>query len=395
MVAYAHYSTDARIKAYVRIIEKNGGKADVISLKEPDGREGTRIGETRVFPVMKKYQGSSSFSYIASYLLFFFIVLIRLNILYFRERYDAVHVHNMPNFLIFVTVIPRLLGARCILDIHDLMPVLYSTKFRAGEKGYLSRMLHIEQAISIWFASHVICADHLQHEYLRDTCRVPESKMTVIMNLPYPDLFKPVPQADRQNGEPLRLVYHGTIAERLGVDILLKAVARVKDDITVHLSIYGTGDYLDAAIALSGELGLQDHVYFSRASFPVEDIPEIVGTMDIGVIPNRKNNATDRYMLPVKLMEYVYLRIPVIAPKLAIIRHYFGEGMIKYYEAENIAELAKCFIELYRDPKQRSSQADNAFTIFSEYNWKGQEKEYLGLLRSIEKGTTVGAHIEL
>jgi hypothetical protein len=39
-------------------------------------------------------------------------------------RYNLVHVHNMPDVLVFEAFIPRVCGARVILDLHDPMPEL-------------------------------------------------------------------------------------------------------------------------------------------------------------------------------------------------------------------------------------------------------------------------------
>ena len=379
MIAYAHYFTDARIKAYVKLIEKNGSSVDIFALRECKGQKMERLGENRIFYLMDKYQGNSSFFYILSYITFFIRAFIKVSIFYFRERYAVIHVHNMPNFIIFASLIPRLFGAKNILDIHDLMPVIYVTKFNETDKKLLRRLLLLEQKLSIKFASHVICADHMQLEYLRNLCEIPENKITVIMNLPYDEIFNPVMSA--KNGKKFNLIYHGTIAERLGIDILLKAVALIKDTISVHVSIFGSGDFLERSLSLRNELGLEENVYFSKSFFPVEKIPEIVSSMDVGVVPNRSSPATDKFMMPVKLMEYVYLQIPVIAPRLSIIKYYFDETMIKYFEPENVDDLGKCIADLYKNPDERISLVKNANVFFEKYNWKKQEKEYLRLLQ--------------
>ena len=165
------------------------------------------------------------------------------------------------------------------------------------------------------FADHVFCADHNQQDYLVEHCGVAEQKITVLMNLPNVELFK-AGDRWRKRARPFRIVYHGTIAHRLGIDLIVQAMARVVDRIPAELWIYGSGDYLPEALALSSQLGLEEKVHFSRTFFPVEQIPEMVCGMDLGIIGNRRNLACDRYMLPVKLLEYVYLGVPVVAPRL-------------------------------------------------------------------------------
>jgi glycosyltransferase involved in cell wall biosynthesis len=284
----------------------------------------------------------------------------------------------MPNLLIFTSVLPRLLGARLILDVHDLMPANYMAKFHVDDRHWLVRLLVLEQRVSAMMANYVFCADHSQGEFIERICGVPRRKLFVLLNLPNEDTFKPIKKARRN--DVFELVYHGTIAHRLGIDILLRALAHLPDDLPVRLSIYGNGDFLDQARRLAEELRLGDRVYFSASFFPVEAIPEMVGSMDLGVVGNRRTLACDKFMLPVKLLEYVYLGVPVVAPRLEIIRRYFDEEMIKFYEPEDSMDLARCIVELYESPRERDLMARNASRFYDAYNWHAQAAAYLRLL---------------
>src|SRR4029450_7270985 len=48
------------------------------------------------------------------------------------RRYDVVHVHNPPDFLIAAAVVPRLLGSRVIFDVHDRSPDMFAMRFPEG-----------------------------------------------------------------------------------------------------------------------------------------------------------------------------------------------------------------------------------------------------------------------
>jgi len=377
MLAYATYYTDARIKAYVKSLEGRGIETDVIALKENDKTlcESTRYG--RIYYLTKKYQGKCSFKYIISYLWFFFNAFLKVSFLYIENKYDVIHVHNMPNFIILAAIIPKIFGAKIILDVHDLMTANYMTKFGADEGHILIRILKIEQIISAKFANHVICADHKQREKLIEY-GIPAAKVTVMLNVANEEIFKPV--VGKKDLNRLDIIYHGTIAERLGIDILLRAIAKIKNQIPTFLSIYGDGDFLQHCLALKNELGLDRHVYFSQSFFSVEKVPEIVSTMDVGVVPYRRTLATDELGMSVKLMEYVYLQIPVIAPRLQIIRRYFEEDMLKFFEPDSVEDLARAIVELYENPEERENLVLNANKFIEKYNWKSQEKEYDRLL---------------
>jgi hypothetical protein len=125
MLAYAHYMNDARIKSYVRTLEGAGHRVDVIALRA-DGESRRETGATgTVFRLMDKYQGQSTVMYAFSYLLFFVKALILLAYRCLRNRYEVVHIHNMPNALVFAAGVPKIFGARLMLDVHDLMTVNY------------------------------------------------------------------------------------------------------------------------------------------------------------------------------------------------------------------------------------------------------------------------------
>jgi glycosyltransferase involved in cell wall biosynthesis len=284
----------------------------------------------------------------------------------------------MPNALVFAAIAPKFLGARLALDVHDLMTANYMAKFGAGENSLPVKLLKLEQRLAAMFSDRVFCADHNQQDYLVEYCKIPRQKITALMNLPNVELFKPV-ITDKKTGV-FRIVYHGTIAHRLGIDLMLKAMARVAGRIPAELWIYGSGDYLPAALALASQLNLEEKVHFSRTFFPVEQISEIVSGMDLGIIGNRRNLACDRYMLPVKLLEYVYLGVPVVAPRLDVITRYFDDTMVRYYEPENVEQMAAAIVELFHHSKERERMARSASVFYQKHNPKTQAEHYLELI---------------
>jgi glycosyltransferase involved in cell wall biosynthesis len=378
MVAYALYLNDARIKAYVKTLERAGVKVDVLVVGETGKPRVEWIGSTRIVRLTRQYRGSNALRYLWSYLQFFVFSLITVSYLSCRRRYMAVHVHNMPNALVFAVLLPRLLGAKIILDVHDLMTANYMAKFQVDDHHLMVRVLRFEQWVSSLAATHVFCADHSQREYLVACCGIAARKVTVIMNLPNEEIFKAVPSTT--DGKTLKIVYHGTITRRLGIDLIIRAVSRAADTIPVELWIYGAGEFLDEARQLASELHLQNTVRFNGNFFPVERIPEIVAGMDVGVIGNRRNLACERFMLPVKLLEYVYLGVPVIAPRLEIIARYFDDSMVAYYQPENVDHMAAWMVRLFRHPEQRRQLAAAAFRFYEQRNWSAQAEEYVALV---------------
>ncbi|MCK5229813.1 MAG: glycosyltransferase family 4 protein [Desulfobulbaceae bacterium] len=371
------------MRSYIKSLVSKGHTVDVISLKEE--RQDPFLSEEDGFAnykVATRYIGSSFFSYILYYSLFALRSFSVVTVLALRKKIHVVHYNNLPNFPVFAALVPRLFGAKVILDNHDLITVMFTSKFATMPFGGLfNRLLRLEERLSMAFAQTVIVADHNQRDTLvgHGICA---KKVHVILNVANEQWFYPIPEL-RDDMKEFRLIYHGTIAERLGLDLAIRAVDMARKKIPrLKFHLIGKGDFLAQCLSLVDKLGLRYHVLPSKCFYPVEQLSDIISKMDVGVIPNRKTQATDKYMLPVKLLEYVYMQKPVIAPRLKIIERYFDETMIKYFEPENVEDLARCIVELYENPEERKSLVNKANKFIKKYNWKTQEKEYLKLILS-------------
>src|SRR4030067_1574537 len=118
----------------------------------------------------------------------------------------------MPNFIVFAGLIPKLLGSKIILDIHDLMIPLYVTKFAGKLKKHIFyNLLYFEQKLSSLFVDHIICADHIQKDSLINDYKINPEIISVFMNLPSEDIFKIVKV--KRASDNFNLIYHGTISK--------------------------------------------------------------------------------------------------------------------------------------------------------------------------------------
>jgi glycosyltransferase involved in cell wall biosynthesis len=254
-----------------------------------------------------------------------------------------------------------------------MMPELYMSKFGISEKHLLIRMLAFQEQLSIRLADKVICV----HDPHRDVlCRrgAPIEKITVLPNVPDPRIFSSEFSTPRTD-DIFRIVYHGTIARRLGLDLGVCAFAQAAEACPgARFEIFGDGDAgeeLEAQIAASG---MGDRIHFSRKMFRVESIAEMIQGASVGLIPNRRDVATD-YMLPVKLLEYVHLGIPVIAPRLLAIQYYFSEDQVAYYEPGDVEELAECIRRLYANPGERTELVRKSAEFAKKFHWDGLKEE--------------------
>ena len=202
MLAYSDYESDARIVRYAQTLIKGGDHVDVVVY----GGETETLGEknvdgVKVHKIQRRLQRSNKgpISHLLPLLKFFLLSGILLTKRHFRRPYDLIHVHNVPEWLVFAVWLPKLFGARVLLDIHDLVPELFSAKFKRRGVSFVEPALKAVEALSCRFADHVIISNHLWRD--RIVARsISDSRCSVFFNNIDPDLFILVQKPDGMIG---------------------------------------------------------------------------------------------------------------------------------------------------------------------------------------------------
>ena len=380
MIAYTFYSSDPRVRREAEALAMRGDTVDFICLKDPDNSETEEYHGVKLLPLtVGRYQGGSTLPYVAKYVSFFVKAFFLVSTRFFKKRYDIIQVHTMPDFLVFAAVIPKLFGAKVILDVHDLMPELYMCKFKSGPQHFIVRLITWIERMSLGFA-HKVIAVHVPHLNALVSHGNSPRKMTVVLNVPDPRIFRK--NGGRQADGKFRLIYHGTVARRHGLEVALKAVQSVKDSIpNLEFLVIGRGDDFERIKKLADEMRLGTSVRFLGA-MPTEELPRYLSQADLGVVPILYDSFT-RYMLPLKLMEYVGMEIPCIVSETETIRAYFDKDMVCYCTPGDARHLAERILELYQDSTLRAQLAANASRFNTNFSWEQQKKGYFELVDSL------------
>ena len=370
---------DTRVEREAHAILQRGYKVDVICVGEP-GEPSREVLDGLTFYRLRlaRRRGMGAAIQLLEYITFLVVAGVKLCLLDLRRRYDVVHVHNVPDFLVFAAIWPKLRGARVILDIHDLMPEFFASRFGGGGSSRLGGLVRLQERLAIAFADHVITVTEQWRQQLVDR-GVQPAKVSVVMNLPNDEIFRPIPLVARTPDEPYTLLYHGTLTHRYGIDLLIEAVARARDEIPVRLLIHGRGESLPILQQQAAALIADGTIRFSKQLVPTPELPRLLAVADVGVVPNRLDGFTDG-ILPTKLLEYVALGIPAIVARTSATSHYFDETMVRFFAPGDVFELKAAIVELYRQPEEARALAQRAMAFAEQHTWRATADTYARLV---------------
>lgn len=381
MVVHAYYPIgEVRVQREAEALIDHRYEVDVICLRIPGEPAVDLYNGVNIYRLpVRRHKRSGAWVQLLEYLTFFTLAFFKLTALHLRRRYDVVQVHNPPDFLVFTALVPKLTRVPLILDLHDLMPEFFASRFGVSRSSLPVRLVCLQEQLACRFANHVITVtEHWRQSLIRRG--VPADKCSVLMNLADPRIFrKPIQPQKSQGKSRFRLIYHGAIPQRYGLDLVLRAIARVRTEIPdIHFTVIGRGEYLDELVCLTTELGLEEHVRFEKF-MPVEKLPARIVTADVAVVPYRNDVFTGE-LLPTKLLEYAALGLPSIASRTIGISAYFDETMVQFFTPGDSRDLARCILELYSDRKRLAQLAQGAEEFNRRYNWPAQRIEYIRLV---------------
>src|SRR5213083_1176722 len=186
MLAHTCYLTDARIRREAEALAGNGVEVHVVSLMEEiraskEPREAIHNG-VHIHRLHIRRERGNFLRYLFEYFMTGLLGGLKLAQLNFRSRLDVVHVHNMPDILVLAGIIPRLLGSKLVLDVHDPMPELYMS-WNHGPRSLVVRLLRLQEKFSCWMADLVISVNETMRENLCSK-GVPNEKIFIVHNFP-------------------------------------------------------------------------------------------------------------------------------------------------------------------------------------------------------------------
>jgi glycosyltransferase involved in cell wall biosynthesis len=384
MVAYTFYEGDNRVRRYAESLRRRGDEVDAIVLRQHGSDSKSVVSGVNVYKIQKRdIDEKKQIDYLIKLMLFLFRSALLLAKLHFKKRYDLIHVHSVPDFEVFAAVVPKFFGAKIVLDIHDIVPELFASKFKAGHNSVLFKLLVMVERMSMGFADHVIVANHIWHERLIKRSVSPQ-KCSVVMNYPDTHIFT-CKSGRRIKSSSYIMVYPGTLSIHQGLETAIRAVDVLKKELPeLQFHIYGKGTDEEYFVSLVKELKLEDKVFFNGV-VPIEKLPAVIRQADLGVEP-KLSRTFGNEAFSTKILEFMAMGVPVIASDTLVHKYYFDGSLLQFFRSEDVQDLAGHILSLRKNSQLRSRLVSNSFAFMKEYNWEAKKHLYHSMVDTLVKG---------
>jgi glycosyltransferase involved in cell wall biosynthesis len=396
ILRHSSYPAELNVRREAEALFKDGYEVHVVCLREEAQTARETIGGIQVRRLPVRHRRGKIGRYLFEYNAFFLLASIELLRLHFRRRLRAIQVNTMPDYLVFTALIPRLLGVKVVLHLHEPMPELFGTRFPDRRHSWLLAPIRWSERLSLAFADRVLTVTNEMRENVRRR-GADASKITVIVNVPDDDLFRAARQAspvgqittmaqEKSQFGAFRILCHGSIESRYGYDLIVRAVARLAPEIPrIEFRFMGKGSSVPEILALAKELKMEERVTY-LGFVPFESMVAEILAADVTVVPMRRN-AYSVLVHTNKMFEYMALERPVVASRLNSVVSYFPDTAIAYFEPDDDADLARRLLEIYSSGDAAYERVRAATALYESYRWSHEKRKYLAVYASLLGGS--------
>lgn len=384
MVTHSVYCTDNRVIRYAEALTEHGDDVEVLSLRSSPEISTTEVvngvrvrriqnrlskRETGLLPLLTTTAG------------FFAKAAWHLTREHSRRPYDLIHVHNVPDFLVFTAWYPRLRGARVILDIHDILPEFFCARFRRSEQTLLFRFCLWMERWSARFADHIIISNDLwrpRYEARTGTA----GRCSVFINYVNLNIFNPALRTLRNGSSGPVLMFPGGLQQHQGLDVAIRALPLIlKHYPQAEFHIYGDGPMRQTWEQLARSMGLQDHVLF-HPPLPAREIARKMAQADLGIVPKRAESFGDE-AYSTKIMEFMALGVPVVISETRVDRYYFDDSLLRFFPSANPGALATAVLDALENAEATRQRVQRASEYAQAESWQARQADYLALVNRL------------
>lgn len=371
---------DTRVRRAVDALLDAGHEVEVFCLARPGDRLRERRGRLRIWRVPMRHHRAGPLAYAVEHVAFLAAAGALLALRHLRRRFDLVQAHSLPDSVVFAALVPRLTGARVLLDLHECAPEFVATTLGAAAGDPRVRLAAAVEQAAIRFADRAItCTEPMRRAFAARGAD--PDRIDVVLNAADERVFHPdgtVPDHDPAAG--LRLISHGAIEERYGIDTILRAMALLRDELPgLRLQVFGEGSAREPLRELAGRLGVADRVWWSDGLAPIEELVRALERADAGVVAIKRDAFRDLTHCN-KMFDLFAMRRPAIVAWTRAVAEYFDGDAVEYFASDDPADLARAIRRLHDDPERRRALVEAAARQSEPHRWPRQRERYLAVV---------------
>lgn len=381
LVVQSYYLRDPRVRREAEALAAAGYEVDVICVREKSKSFKETVNGVNITRVPIARRRATLYRYMLEYATFFICVAFLL-VLRLRKRYDVIHVNNMPDFLVFSTLIPKLFGSKILLDVHDPMAEVFMSKYNISESGPVVRLLKWQQKISLRYCHYALTVSEVMKDLIHRQAGY--TPVSVVLNVPDENLFKhsETDLSVQKSSDQFTLLYTGTISARYGLAVAIEAVAQLRERIPgIRLRLVGEGDDLPTLREVVDRLKLNDIVRF-YPPVPLSEVPALIAQSDVGISPHADDNFMQLYF-STKVAEFVNLGLPSIVSRTRTMERYFDPGVVRYCDSGSVQSFADAVLDLYENPEVRAEMSRRSREFSSKWKWDFEKQNYLSVIAGL------------
>lgn len=378
-IFFDEYPKDSRVRRYTNSLLSHNYKVFIICLSTPQLSNIEKNLRCSIYRLPIKKKRGTFLRRIYEYFIFQVLATIIVTYLHIRYRISTYHVHTLPDFLVFSCIFPKILGAKVILDFHELFPeFMIQHKASLTYKSLIIKLLLLQEKWSFMFANQIIVFHDPAGDILKGRIKT-KKEVTTIMNGVDESEFG---DFQKKESRYFNIVYNGTINFNLNLTLIIRALGLLKEtrlDIyeNIRFLIYGDGPDLQNILQMSKKLKIENVHYIGRIDF--KEMVSKLQEADLCILPPVKDIYSDLFY-SLKLLEMIYFHIPVIATRLETYEKYYPEGCLFYFESGDVKDLTEKVIFVYENKDIATQYTHRAYDEYKKYSWDKMQNKFIQIL---------------
>jgi glycosyltransferase involved in cell wall biosynthesis len=378
MILESEFPPDVRVENEMLALTEAGHKVHLACSSRKNRPEYEEIGSSIVHRkamsdfIYKSSVGCLRFPFYFNFWRRFVFALCK------REKYDAIHIHDLPLSRIGVEV-RRKYNARLIIDLHENWPALLKTAVHL--QTIPGRLLSSNEQWVRYEKEMLPEADKVITiiEEARDRVAalgIDSEKICMVSNTI--NLENLEVKSSGKDADYLTLFYGGAINRHRGLQIVLEALKMcVLKNLKVRLWIVGAGSYRNELEKISGVLDISSNVKFWGQK-PFHEMLELLAQSDAALIPHLRTDNNDASS-PNKLYQYMYLNKPVISSDCTSLKRIISETNTGFiYKNDSPEELFLLLEKLCTDRRLlEETDGNGRKAVLEKYNWNFDKKRLI------------------